>query len=80
MVGVFAFVPALMLTFGISWWVPLLLFLSVLPAVVLQGRIEDQSWGVEQSQASNERSKDLIERMILNETCLLYTSPSPRDS
>ena len=68
MVGVFAFVPALMLTFGISWWVPLLLFLSVLPAVVLQGRIEDQSWGVEQSQASNERSKDLIERMILNET------------
>ena len=68
MVGVFAFVPALMLTFGISWWVPLLLFLSVLPAVVLQGRVENQSWGVEQSQASNERSKDLIERMILNET------------
>jgi len=67
MVGVFAFLPALMLTFGISWWVPLLLFLSVLPAVVLQGRVEKQSWEVEQSQVSNERSKDLIERMILNE-------------
>jgi ATP-binding cassette subfamily B protein len=68
MVGVFAFVPALVLTLGISWWVPLLLSLSVLPAVVLQGRIEDQSWAVEQSQVSNARSKDLIERMILNET------------
>ena len=66
-VGLFAFVPALAFTIGISWWVPFVLFLTALPAVVIQGRVEDQSWEVEKSQAQAVRHMNLTERILLRE-------------
>lgn len=66
-VGLFAFVPALAFTVGISWWAPFVLFLTALPAVVIQGRIEDRSWEVEKSQAQNVRHMNLTERILLSE-------------
>ncbi len=66
-VGLFAFVPALALTAGIAWWVPLVLFLTALPSVVLHGQVEDRSYEVEKAQAGNVRHMNLIERMVLSE-------------
>lgn len=67
MVGAFAFMPALLFTFAIGWWVPLLLFLTAIPAVIIQGRVEDRSWEVERAQAENVRKMRLYERVLLTE-------------
>ena len=68
LIGLFAFVPAFLLTAGIAWWVPLALFLTALPTVLVVARVEDYSWDVEESQAENVRHMKLYERILLTET------------
>ena len=67
LIGLFAFVPAFVLTAAIAWWVPLVLFLTALPAVIVVGSVEEFSWDVEQSQAENVRYMKLYERILLTE-------------
>jgi len=67
LIGLFAFVPAFVLTAAIAWWVPLALFLTALPAVVVVARVEDFSWDVEESQSENVRYMKLYERILLTE-------------
>jgi ATP-binding cassette subfamily B protein len=65
--GIFAFVPALLLSFAIAWWVPVVLFITALPAIIKHGRVEEQSWSAEFLQAENVRYRNLIEHILTNE-------------
>jgi ATP-binding cassette subfamily B protein len=67
LIGLFAFVPAFLLTATIAWWVPPVLFLTALPTVFVVSRVEDFSWDVEESQAENVRYMKLYERILLTE-------------
>lgn len=62
--GIFAFLPALLFSFAIEWWVPVVLFVTALPAIIVHGRVEENSWSVESSQAENVRHRNLTERVL----------------
>lgn len=60
MIGVFAFVPVLVLSFAIAPRVPLLLlFLTAVPSIWAQLRFEEKGWSVEFAQADRFRRMDL---------------------
>jgi len=62
--GIFSFVPAVALTVGLAWWVPVLIFLATAPSVWVQLHYEDKAWSVNQAQAG------LVRRMTLHEQML----------
>ncbi len=66
--GVFVFVPAVILLGRFSWWMPVALSLMSLPSIVVQARVEERSWNVEETQAED------IRRAAVNEDIL--TRPS----
>jgi ATP-binding cassette subfamily B protein len=64
MIGVFAFVPALVLSFSITWWVPLAIFLSAAPSCWAQLRYERMGWDVEETQAGLVRQMGVHGRVL----------------
>ncbi|MCC5643423.1 hypothetical protein LC607_10800 [Nostoc sp. CHAB 5824] len=50
--GIFIFIPAILLSVSLAWWVPLFLFSCVTPAMYVQIKYRKQAWGVERTQAS----------------------------
>jgi ATP-binding cassette subfamily B protein len=62
--GLFVFVPVLLLSFSITWWVPFLIFFSALPSVWVQLRYEKIGWSVEQAQAGVVRRMNLYGQVL----------------
>ncbi|MEA5627165.1 ABC transporter ATP-binding protein [Nostoc sp. UHCC 0251] len=66
--GIFIFIPAILLSASLAWWVPLILFSCVTPAMYVQIKYRKQVWGVERTQASVLREMNLYKTVLTGET------------
>lgn len=65
--GIFTFIPSVVLAASLTWWVPLLLLTTSIPATVAEVRYRKKSWRVEEQQAGLTRELDLYARMMMGE-------------
>ncbi|MBE9105187.1 ABC transporter ATP-binding protein [Nostoc cf. edaphicum LEGE 07299] len=66
--GIFIFIPAILLSVSLAWWVPLILFSCVTPVMYVQVKYRKQAWGVERTQASVFREMNLYKTVLTGET------------
>lgn len=64
MTGLFTFVPVLLLSLQIGWWVPALLALTSAPSIRTQLRYEERGWSLEQVNAPSYRRMALYDRTL----------------
>ncbi|MFD0712766.1 ABC transporter ATP-binding protein [Paenibacillus sp. GCM10027626] len=62
--GFFVFIPVLILSFSISWWIPIVIFVTAIPSVWVQLRYEEITWSVVQAQAALARKMGISERLL----------------
>lgn len=67
MMGVFTFVPSLVVSLSITWWVPLMLLVSSVPSIYVEMRHHKKSWRVEETQAGITRKMNIYAKTILSE-------------
>lgn len=67
LVGVFIFVPSVLVSLSIAWWVPLVLLLSSIPSIFVEVKHHKKSWRVEKTQAGLTREMDIYARMMMGE-------------
>ena len=53
--GLFVLVPTLALSASISWWVPILIFVTAVPSIHVQLKYETREWKIAESQVSSRR-------------------------
>jgi ATP-binding cassette subfamily B protein len=63
-VGVFTFVPSVVVSGTIGWWVPLVLVASALPSIGVEMRHHRKSWRVEETQAGVTRKMGIYSKTI----------------
>ncbi|WP_334933394.1 ABC transporter ATP-binding protein [Nostoc sp.] len=66
--GIFIFIPAILLSVSLAWWIPLILFSCVTPVMYVQLKYRKQAWGVERTQASVFREMNLYKTVLTGET------------
>ncbi|MEH2109681.1 ABC transporter ATP-binding protein [Nostoc sp.] len=66
--GIFIFIPAILLSASLAWWVPIILFSCVTPVMYVQMKYRKQAWGVERTQASVLREMNLYKTVLTGET------------
>ncbi|MEH2368005.1 ABC transporter ATP-binding protein [Nostoc sp.] len=66
--GIFIFIPAILLSVSLAWWIPLILFSCVTPVMYVQMKYRKQAWGVERTQASVLREMNLYKTVLTGET------------
>ncbi|MDZ8088990.1 MAG: ABC transporter ATP-binding protein [Nostoc sp. DedQUE12b] len=66
--GIFIFIPAILLSVSLAWWIPLILFSCVTPVMYVQVKYRKQAWGVERTQASVLREMNLYKTVLTGET------------
>jgi len=66
--GIFIFIPAILLSMSLAWWVPLILFSCVTPVMYVEMKYRKQSWRVERTQASVAREMNLYKTVLTGET------------
>lgn len=67
LIGVFSFVPAILLAASINWWVPLLLLASSIPSMYVEIKLRKKSWRVEKTQATITREMDIYSKVLTQE-------------
>jgi ATP-binding cassette subfamily B protein len=65
--GFFIFLPAVLLSGAIAWWVPFILFTSAAPSVYVELKYRKQSWQVEETQAAINREMNLYKNVLMGE-------------
>ena len=65
--GFFIFIPAVLLSGSIAWWVPLILFTCAAPSVYVEFKYRKQSWQVEETQAAVNREMNLYKDVLIGE-------------
>ncbi|MFM7424110.1 MAG: ABC transporter ATP-binding protein [Elainella sp.] len=65
--GVFIFVPSVLVSMSIGWWVPLVLMLSSVPSIVIEIKYHKKSWRVEETQAGITRKMDIYAKVVTGE-------------
>ncbi|MEH2052026.1 ABC transporter ATP-binding protein [Nostoc sp.] len=65
--GIFIFIPAILLSASLAWWVPIILFSCVTPVMYVQMKYRKQAWGVERTQASVLREMNLYKTVLTGE-------------
>ena len=65
--GIFTFIPSVLVSTSISWWVPLVLLLSSIPSVFVEIKYHKKSWRVEETQAGVTREMDIYARVMTGE-------------
>ncbi len=63
--GIFIFIPAVLLSWSIVWWIPFILSISATPSVYVKMKYRQQSWQVEKTQASLNRHLNLYQRVLI---------------
>ena len=63
--GIFIFIPAVLLSWSITWWIPFILSISAIPSVYVEMKYRQQSWQVEKTQASLNRYLNLYQRVLI---------------
>jgi ATP-binding cassette, subfamily B, bacterial len=66
--GIFIFIPAILLSVSLAWWIPLILFICVIPAMYVERKYRKQVWRVEKTQASVLREMNLYKTVLTGET------------
>ncbi|GAA6621922.1 ABC transporter ATP-binding protein [Scytonema sp. NUACC26] len=66
--GILIFIPAVVLSGALTWWIPLILLLCTTPAAYVDLKYRKQSWRVEKTQASLAREMDLYKTVLIGET------------
>ncbi|WP_026736349.1 ABC transporter ATP-binding protein [Fischerella sp. PCC 9605] len=66
--GIFLFIPAVLLSGSLAWWVPLILFGCATPAISVDMKYRKQSWRVEKTQAPVAREMNLYKTVLIGET------------
>ncbi|NJL22634.1 MAG: ABC transporter ATP-binding protein [Leptolyngbyaceae cyanobacterium SM1_3_5] len=67
LVGVFIFVPSVLLSASIAWWVPLMLLAASIPSIVVEMKHHRKSWRVEETQAGLTREMDIYAKVVTGE-------------
>ncbi|MEH2442873.1 ABC transporter ATP-binding protein [Nostoc sp.] len=65
--GIFIFIPAILLSVSLAWWIPLILFSCVTPAMYVERKYRKQVWRVEKTQASILREMNLYKTVLTGE-------------
>ncbi|MEH1864255.1 MAG: ABC transporter ATP-binding protein [Nostoc sp.] len=65
--GIFIFIPAILLSVSLAWWIPLILFICVTPAMYVERKYRKQVWRVEKTQASVLREMNLYKTVLTGE-------------
>lgn len=63
-VGVFTFVPSVLVSASIGWWVPLTLIASAAPSIFVEIRHHRKSWRVEETQSGISRKMGIYSKAI----------------
>ncbi|HAZ43292.1 MAG TPA: ABC transporter ATP-binding protein [Cyanobacteria bacterium UBA11369] len=67
LIGIFVFVPAVLLAGSIAWWVPLLLVAASIPAIFVELKFRKKTWRVEETQASVTREMNIYVKVLTGE-------------
>ncbi len=62
--GFFAFIPAVIISGSIAWWIPLILFISATPSIYVELKYQKRSWKVEKTQAGIVREMNLYKNVL----------------
>jgi len=62
--GIFGAVPALVISSTIEWWIPILICTTLLPAGIVQFRLESPVWNAEATLAEARRRQSLVEETL----------------
>ena len=62
--GVFTFVPSVIVSASIGWWIPLTLLASAVPSILVEMRYHRKSWRVEETQADISRTMGIYSKTI----------------
>lgn len=63
-VGVFTFVPSVLVSASVGWWVPLVLVASATPSIFVEMRHHRKSWRVEETQSGISRKMGIYSKTI----------------
>ena len=67
LVGISIFIPSMLVSTSIAWWVPLVLIISSIPSIIVEVKFRKKSWRVEETQAGLSREMDLQVKMLTGE-------------
>jgi len=67
LMGICTFVPSVLVSVTIAWWVPLVLLLSSFPSILVELKYHKKSWRVEETQAGITREMDIYARVLTGE-------------
>jgi ATP-binding cassette subfamily B protein len=67
MMGIFTFIPAVLVSYSIVWWVPVVLLAAAIPSVYVEIRHNKKSWRVEETQAGITRKMDIFAKTVTAE-------------
>jgi len=67
LVGVFIFIPSVLVSMSIGWWVPPVLMLSSIPSILIEVKYNKKSWRVEETQAGLTREMEIYAKMLTGE-------------
>jgi ATP-binding cassette, subfamily B, bacterial len=67
LVGVFTFIPSVLLSASIGWWVPPILLLASIPSIFVEMKHHKKSWRVEETQASVTREMNVYAKVLTGE-------------
>lgn len=67
MIGIFTFVPSVVVSVSITWWVPLVLLVSSVPSIWVEFRHHRKSWRIEENQAGVTRRMNIYAKAITSE-------------
>lgn len=67
LMGIFTFIPSILVSLSIEWWVPPMLLASSIPSIVVEMNHHKKSWQAEETQASVTREMDIYARVLTDE-------------
>jgi ATP-binding cassette, subfamily B, bacterial len=62
------FIPAVFISISIAWWIPIIIFLTSIPSLIIEPKYRILSWNVEENQAEFIRQLDIYSSILLSET------------
>jgi ATP-binding cassette, subfamily B, bacterial len=66
--GLLDFLPAVIISISIAWWIPIIILLTSIPSLIIEPKYRFLSWSVEETQAESLRQIDIFYDIILSET------------
>jgi ATP-binding cassette, subfamily B, bacterial len=65
--GFLIFLPAVLVSASIAWWIPIIILLTSIPKLIIEPRYRILSWSIEETQVESIRQLDIYYNIILSE-------------